>query len=125
MSAWPIPDEVVERVAEFMYRCARQFFLDAAPLWADLTPHLQQRWIDHAECVIYEHRLVQLPEPVGWEYEIIDHYNGGPLRWDGPTDRGAAEEQVETPLFSTTGRIRPVYRIPGQPITVGEEGRDG
>lgn len=98
--------KLVEALAAFMYRCARRFFLDAAPLWDDLTPHLKELWLAHAECMIEDHRLVQLPEePIEWEVEW------GSDEWIGFQTREDAVNFANENRPSTTGRIRAVRYV--------------
>lgn len=107
-----VPDDVVDRVMGTMVNV---FELP------ETTVRMLRRRLRE---VMSTHRLIQLPaEPTSWEYEIRDHYNGGVLRWDGPMDGDAAVAQVDTPKFTTTGRIRPVYTIVGTPIDVTEDER--
>lgn len=111
MSAWPIPDEVVRELARFVVvECLGATEECVVP--SDF---------DRARAFLTRHRLAQLPEePDGWQAETHMFH----LRWAGPYSEKGARGFAVSRRFAT-GRIRPRYVLPGQPITVGEEERDG
>lgn len=123
MSAWPIPDEVVLHRLHVALRD-----------WADIGG---EDALTQLRSEFERHRLVQLPEePSAWDVEWYDNHEPGmpegTIRslYDDPwtqedTYEEARDVAASCSRYATTGRIRPVYRIPGQPITVDKEERDG
>lgn len=111
---WPVDDEVVEALA-------RRFQVSPHSCrWEALRPLDQEYHRTVARAFLTRHRLVRLPEePMEWEIEA----DIGDVFWS-PT-RGEDDAKRFARMATTaTGRIRPVYRIPGQPIHVNQENDD-
>ena len=109
-----VDDELVEALVRFTYGYDPQDPDDAREL------ERQRR-----ECseFIALHRLVRLPEEAdGWQSEIRHEVHG--VGWLHEPDEECAR-RTATDISGSTGRIRPVYRIPGQPIEVSKEGGEG
>lgn len=99
---WPVDDEVVEQMATAI---DAEFDCHEDPV------HLLR-------VLLARHRLVRLPEEPNahqWETEA------GEWTTEDCDEEGA---RIEAGAWPSTGRIRPAYVIPGQPIHVNQENDD-
>ena len=111
-----VDDEIVEALAKMF--CARRSVqhLHGGPYPCEACEIA-------ARDFIAQHRLVRLPEEAdGWQSEIRHEVHG--VGWLHEPDEECAR-RTATDIGGSTGRIRPVYRIPGQPIEVSKEGGEG
>ena len=113
-----VDDELVEALAEEFCKAHED---------GDGRPRQYTGPCDHhkraARDFIAQHRLVRLPEEAdGWQSEIRHEVHG--VGWLHEPDEECAR-RTATDISGSTGRIRPVYRIPGQPIEVTKEGGEG
>ena len=109
------PHVVDDELVEALYRAVRK--------WDDLGPADPESLRPVLARVIAHHRLVRLPEEAdGWQSEIRHEVHG--VGWLHEPDEECAR-RTATDISGSTGRIRPVYRIPGQPIEVTKEGGEG
>lgn len=113
-------DSEQDALVEALYNWGRALWIRGGAL----TKYRVSLQPDEVREFIAQHRLVSLPEEKGWKYEIRDLYSGGSLRWMTAASRADAEMWATldaTTKEASTGRIRPIYHIPGDPIDVSGE----